>query len=353
MAVFVLGAGATRGSSFVKESKHCCLPPLDADFFTQLQLIQNDKHKVRVGKVIKSAVDLYGTNFQISLEQMYTTIEHAIQMIDVTQVEKKFTAERLKGMRRDLEQSIAAVLEDSLTESSDGGRSTHKSSSCDHHDRLVESVLRKNDAIISFNYDCVIDSSLKRKGGGKWSPRYGYGFKLGSHGKLLTGDDHWRPHELHEPQETVKLYKLHGSLHFQFTPKQGAKETIQVTLKQRPYNFQRDQMRFNIIPPAWNKVYGEQPFRTLWKGASDELAKTFDLVFIGYSMPPTDLHATSLFRTSVSKKLKSLVVVNPDKGARQRIRSTFEAQLTNTTKVLSFESWQSFLACNRAVWDNT
>jgi hypothetical protein len=44
VAVFVLGAGATRGASFVGLGQDPCLPPLDADFFVQLQRIESDKH---------------------------------------------------------------------------------------------------------------------------------------------------------------------------------------------------------------------------------------------------------------------------------------------------------------------
>ena len=41
MALFVLGAGATRGASFVDPVKNPCLPPLDLDFYAQLQRIAN------------------------------------------------------------------------------------------------------------------------------------------------------------------------------------------------------------------------------------------------------------------------------------------------------------------------
>lgn len=58
MAVFVLGAGATRGASFVNPAKNPRLPPLDTDFYSQLQRIGNHKHKELVDRVIRDTVDL-------------------------------------------------------------------------------------------------------------------------------------------------------------------------------------------------------------------------------------------------------------------------------------------------------
>ena len=52
MALFVLGAGATRGASFVDPVKNPCLPPLDLDFYAQLQRIANSKHQKTVREVI-------------------------------------------------------------------------------------------------------------------------------------------------------------------------------------------------------------------------------------------------------------------------------------------------------------
>ena len=68
MALFVLGAGATRGSSFVDPAKNPCLPPLDLDFYAQLQRIANPKHQKAVREVIQDTVDLFGVNFQVTME---------------------------------------------------------------------------------------------------------------------------------------------------------------------------------------------------------------------------------------------------------------------------------------------
>ena len=68
MALFLFGAGATRGASFVNPADNPCLPPLDFDFYAQLQRIANLKHKQTVRDVIKDTVDLFGINFQVTME---------------------------------------------------------------------------------------------------------------------------------------------------------------------------------------------------------------------------------------------------------------------------------------------
>ena len=67
MALFVLGAGCTRGSSFVVGRKSPCLPPLDTDFFTQLQRVRNGKHQMLINEVTRDVVELFGHNFNVTM----------------------------------------------------------------------------------------------------------------------------------------------------------------------------------------------------------------------------------------------------------------------------------------------
>jgi hypothetical protein len=76
MAVFVLGAGATRGASFVDPLENPCLPPLDADFYAQLQRIGHKKHLETVENVISDTIELFGPSFQVTMESVFTTLEH-------------------------------------------------------------------------------------------------------------------------------------------------------------------------------------------------------------------------------------------------------------------------------------
>jgi hypothetical protein len=181
-ALFVLGAGATRGASFVDPTQNPCLPPLDADFYAQLQRIGNSKHKSTVQKVVEDTVELFGVNFQVSMETVFTTLEHTARMTETTGENRDFKRSELDGKKETLKQAIAATLEESLCA---GGQ--REGSKCEHHSKLVKAMKAK-DEIISFNYDCLIDETLKKDGSGIWNPRYGYGLNLGKRGSNLTGD---------------------------------------------------------------------------------------------------------------------------------------------------------------------
>lgn len=348
MALFVFGAGATRGCSFVEPTKFPCLPPLDKDFFTQLQRVANPKHRDLVEEVMSDVVEIFGPNFDVTMETVFTTLEHSIRMLRTTGTHWAFSPENLKGKKDRLEQAIAAVLEESLTENSEGASSLIPRA-CTHHETFVRDILRPRDSIITFNYDCVLDFSLQSMGTRKWNARYGYGFNLGQRGRRLDGHAFWQPRTPASQDATVKFFKLHGSLHFDIT---GPEETSHVHLKQRPYTKQfGTRLHFSIIPPEWMKQFDRGAFGTLWAKAAKAIHGAKDIIFVGYSLPATDLHSTALFRTSVrSDYLRSLIVVNPDPETRKRTRNVMQRGLTVETRVLSFNSLPEFLAIDRDIW---
>ena len=349
MTLFVIGAGATRGCSFVDVTKNPCLPPTNDDYFSQLQKISNPKNKILIKDVMKHAVNVFGVNFSVSMETVFTTYEHMLKMVDATGAESNYTTRQLREMLEKLRQSIHAVLEESLVLHDTSAGSSRKMNICKNYDLLVSDIMRKNDAVISFNYDCVLDDSLRRKGNNKWSPRYGYAFHLGSQGALLTGDDYWKPSQAASKDDTIRYYKLHGSLNFHVEQESNPKSPVK--LKQRPYTRQNGNPRFTIIPPEWNKSFDQGFFGSLWQKAAQEIRKHKAIVVIGYSMPPTDLHSSSLFRTSMkAKSIKSLIVVNPDQAARRRIRDTFSTGLDNESKVISCDTFREFVNIDRKVW---
>jgi hypothetical protein len=343
MALFIFGAGATRGCSFVKPAVDPCLPPLDADFFTHLQRVQNRKHQPLIKEVMQDVVELFGQNFSVSMETVFSTLEHTIRMLHTTAEYGEFNEDDLTEKRERLKQAIAVVLEDSLMKRVKGGGSSRTPRTCEHHQKLVRDFLRRRDDLITFNYDCVLDYALKTEGSGKWNARYGYGLKSGTRGHAA-----WQPPVKASRKNTVHLYKLHGSLHFWVREQE---EIGPVQLKQRPYTRQAGPMRFTILPPESNKAYDGSIFSALWKAAARAINRAKRIVVVGYSLPPTDLHSTALLRTSVrTGALRSLVVVNPDRQARHRIRSVLQRGLSPQTRVMSFDKLEEFMAAERRIW---
>lgn len=334
VAVFVLGAGATRGASFCGHDGMVCLPPVDADFYTQLQRIVDPKHQDTVTHVVEDTVGLFGNNFDVTLETVFSTIETSIRMLR-TAGAGTYTLDQLQEMRTRLLQAVAAVLEESLTYPGE-----RRAKPCEHHDWLV-GQMRPGDAVLSYNYDCLLDDALRRGGNGKWNAYYGYGFAQPPDKHIL-----WSPDE---PcgRESVRVYKLHGSLHFQLDT--DSDDTV--SLKQRPYTKQRGDLKFEIIPPESHKNFDSGVFAPMWANASAAITQAEDLVLIGYSFPGTDLHSAALFRASLRPgSLGHLTIVNPDKDARWRTREICERALSPSTRVIEFNYFSEFAETNRHMW---
>ena len=156
--VVVLGAGATRGAEFVEGRSPICLPPLNADFFTQLQRIETKKHQRAVDLVLRDVRKVYGSNYRVTPEQYVTQLESLKEMAELFPVaNKSFTIEGLEEMSRRLLVGLSAVLEESADVTKQN--SIARMHPCSYHENVVGS-LEPRDSVISFNYDCVIDDAL-------------------------------------------------------------------------------------------------------------------------------------------------------------------------------------------------
>jgi hypothetical protein len=328
--VILLGAGATVGADFGKHFKTTVRPPLNRDFFTQLQRITG-KHETVVKSVIKDVVGLFGPNFDLTLEDYFSQLEFLLEATDLVPTKQAaITRSQLRRNRDRLMTALAAVLEASTD------AAIRKYSGCMRHRRIVE-VLRPRDTILSFNYDCVIDDALRRKGDAKWAARYGYAFAQPSR---IVGDAHWSPTDpAKSALETIYLLKLHGSLNWQLPPTpDGA-----IKIKQR-LHAQYGTPRFTIVPPAWNKSQKEEPiFQDLWKKAERAIRTARSLAVVGFSFTPTDLHVEALFRLALAGSgLQTLVIANPSGSDRARIREVFSQPLARNAVVRQYSSLDEF-----------
>ena len=204
---------------------------------------------------------------------------------------------------------------------------------CDWHDRIGR-ALRSGDAVISFNYDTVIDDSLRRNADGIWSARQGYGFEL------RDGADLWdakaRPGPF--PQEYLRLLKPHGSLHW--TRIDGERKTLAL----RSNAYAQAAASSNIIPPTWDKtILRTWPWKPIWEESSHYLQDVRCLIVIGYSVPQTDLMTQALIKSSLSRaSLRLLVVVDPDRGARGRVINLARRAIQSNTRVIEMEALEDF-----------
>lgn len=335
--VVVLGAGATRGAEFVEQRKPVCEPPLNMDFFTQLQRVATRKHQDSINAVLKDVRRVYGSNYRVSLEQYFTQIESLLAIAELVPVKTvTFTAEGLELMRSRLMNALSAVLEESADVSK--SQSVARLHRCSYHKAIVES-LRHRDTVVSFNYDCVIDDALRTYAKGRWSAKYGYCFPNPSR---VAGHDVWDADDAPgEVNKTINLLKLHGSLNWRPLPEN---DDAEIQLRARPYK-QRGDKEYELVPPENAKrLDGRLVLKRLWGSAERAIRSAKIVCLIGFSFTPTDLHVDSLFRMALGRnqRLTRLIIVNPDPDHRRSIRGVFRAQLDRDIRLVQFDRFSDF-----------
>ena len=330
-AVVVLGAGATRGASFVSKLRGT-LPPLDGDFFTQAQRLSQSKPEELVRALIQGTVELFGENFSLTMEGFLTQVEHLSHVFEDYKLPGKPAKNRYQELRSSFLQVLAAVLDEAI------GRDRQ----CIYHRRLVRCLTTK-DTVMSFNYDWLMDATLRIHGKDKWNPRVGYGVRAYKDANCK----YWAYQSKGEPEfpdMSISLLKMHGSMNWFPVPRD--KKNPKIRLRKRWWH-QNGKLNFEIIPPEWNKPIRSGIYQGIWRTARRALRDSSALVFIGYSMPEADLPTRALFMVDAGRQhaapdLKLLVVVNPDKEARRRIRRVLSARITPKTRIVTFDRFSEF-----------
>ena len=186
---------------------------------------------------------------------------------------------------------------------------------------------RENAAIISFNWDLIIDELLfSEQLDGK-----SYGFSR-------------------EVSNGPVLLKPHGSLNwFEEEPGRYLKDEKKIRIFNSSsdgdiYAFSEFRAPISkagriyypfIVPPVHLKRFKGDVFKTLWKNCTSVLSTAKRVVFLGYSMPSADLHAQFIIRCGFDNQSQGeliaggdraaatgpaeVEIVNPDRSAAQRI----------------------------------
>ncbi|MBU0609515.1 MAG: SIR2 family protein [Armatimonadetes bacterium] len=315
--VVILGAGATRGADFVERGTALdpC-PPLDNDFFTQLEKLRDTP---RVSRFLGLYRDEFGPDPGLGMEAFFTQIE----FLDLLHQHLRLSRGRAIVKYRRLQEAFQEAL-CSLFNLSVGKYG------CMYHQEIA-GALKPGDAVISFNYDTLIDSALRLCA--PWRPEEGYGVRV------VDSDKCWqsRTRRGRPAREGIKLLKMHGSLNW-YRPDPARPEIV---LAPPPY----DPQRITIIPPMWNKpIIDDDLFLRVWRQARAALGSANVVVVVGYSLPATDLMAQSLLRTKSTSpnvaRLNTLVVVNPDEHARNRAISIMAPAIHNGTAVVRLDGME-------------
>jgi hypothetical protein len=335
--VVLFGAGASRGGL----RNQPIPPPVDGEFFAVANRLTGHGTPKLAKRVLKSVWQLFGKVESIGLEEYYREIETraTIGFIAKSVGKPKDWTTRVE----DLEELIRRVYIHTTTREVKGTRVARVSSA---HRKIVE-ALPAGAAVLTFNYDLLIEESFKS--GSKWNPRDGFGAHLV--GSTFDWARRWlkRRNVLRGTKSEIVLLKLHGSSGW------GPYPNGVVKLKARPYYVRTGKTeRVSVLPPGYNKRIDRNPYRLFWREARLKLEHCKSLMIVGYSLPETDLLARALFaevvriRAGGANYLNELVLVDPNPSVRAKFVKLLTPALGPLAKIVQYEKVESLPAITSA-----
>jgi hypothetical protein len=273
------------------------------------------------------------------IEQLLTEVEVNDQLFDASRpAPGRFTRDQLKETRESLLFTIASWFHEIYEHAAET-------------DWLADCIVRfrsDDSAVISFNWDLVIDQALF----GRELNAGDYGFSetlhaapllLKPHGSLnwYQGDQLERVPDL-KRSEIFHHHKKAQCVHAFLRPR-GVKS--------------KSGHRYNplIIPPTYLKDFTPAIFQHLWKNCVDLLSTAKKLVFLGYSLPAADLQAQFIFRcgfyNQIHGRLKKdgtrypatgpskVIIVNPEQDAARRIEAVAGPEIPCTWFPKRIQEW--------------
>lgn len=319
--VLVLGAGFSAAAGH----------PLMADFArivtglaTDNQTALREEERARFRSVLNFRSDLRKLYAYLNLD--LDNLEHLFGLVDM---ESSLSGSSPTGLLRDdlifvlvktLELTLATVPEvESQVEPyrMAGDRPTFRRHRGRTHPFVAyvdfANSLRPHDVVLTFNYDTVLEDALLRAEVG---PHYGF------------EDPAW-------PQvtRTQTVLKLHGSVNF-VEQADGHVEVVDFELLKETTERYYERGNPLLIPPTWNKPSPSGVIQRIWTLAGEALSKASRLVFIGYSLPETDLSFRYLLASCLANNeiLESVSVLDPDPATRDRYRRFVSEALRNQQK---------------------
>ncbi len=262
--LFVLGAGCSVD----------CLGLLTKDLFSnihekQIAHFNGELHKF-LGYLYPRTLSGNTIWRKVDIEDLLSTIDMALATPSINKG-GLFKDGNLKSIKRKLIELVVRQL--------------WVSSSIKSKDyALFASRLKEDDAVITFNYDTLLDREIVRLFPVPLERLY---FK--------------------RSYKVPRFLKLHGSINWVFNGKDIA--PLSVAASPDPIH------DYAIVPPTLYK--NPAPFEKLWNEARDLVGQATDVWFIGYSMPQLDIPSRYTFRRGIRMNLikgkkVSIHVANPD-----------------------------------------
>lgn len=269
MEVYLFGAGASAAEG----------APATGELFPRAWALLGAEEDRRVAAVWEFLQAVFGVSIESAASFRYLpAVDDVISLVDWSLqthqgLGHRYDPPRLHQVRRDLEHLVQATLRASLR----GAVHRRGGPHARFVRRLAARGMTERCALISLNYDTLLDQALARAG---LMPDYGLpGRGAESAGPLLA--------------------KLHGSLNWSFCPAcgrvaapgelaavGGAEGAGALNRCQRCAN---PHLRGLIISPTLHKSYPAAGLQHVWDRALSAIQLADRLTFVGYSMPQADM----------------------------------------------------------------
>lgn len=314
--LYILGAGASYALTQGQAEKH--VSPLDNQFCQRIRDLQNTGRPNWVADAARRVEDEYLHHVEFQTTGLEELIRQQISDYEfIGSIHPRRT--RNKRTKEQYLNDIIHLVAHALSRAR-----------CKDHALLAKWLSKylrgtpdrpTKNRIITFNYDSLIDDVMLQ-----WhSPQHVYF-------DSLLNEPSANPVRLTERYPL--LLKLHGSINWRCTRTEYAKlfgkSALSEESRTNTYNTQGchyiDKIWLSdkachpdedetplIIPPLPQKpVTSIAIFRYLWTYAYEYLYEARNIVIVGYSLPPADTLAVSLFSKFKNKTLNNITVVDPN-----------------------------------------
>ena len=330
--VYVIGAGFSAGLGY----------PLTTNLLIDVWDRLPDEAQEQLAKII----EFHHPNFSRRRPTSYPEIEQLLTEMAVNH--QMFSSSR-RTVGRFTDAAIIAARDQLLSCISDWFHEIHgKAVQHDWLIKFVAEIKAENAAVISFNWDLVLDQLLFD--GHLSAEGYGLSPKLGKGTLLLKphGSLNWYQHPL--------LRAVDKARHIEIYRSKDRRESVRAFLLPRGIKSNTGK-RYNplIIPPTFIKDFRPRVFQRLWRRCTDVLSTARKIVFLGYSLPTADSQAHFIFRCGFHNQLEGriksahyrhtptgpskVVIVNPDQSAAKRIEAVAGPKVSCSWVPMRLQEW--------------
>lgn len=335
--VYVIGAGFSKGAGY----------PLTSDLLPEVWSHLSSSTQTLLEKVVR----FHHPYFEPRRKKSFPNIEEVLTQISVNLdmfsssriVEGNFRREDLERVRHELLYTIATWFHSLFSAALSKDWLLH----------FAEVLKRERATIISFNWDLLLDRLLF---GDPTAESYGLSDSLPTGPVLLKphGSLNWFAGDQVKSVPTAKLHLLLD----------GPRDTDRVYCFRHPRGIKstvgRQYMPL-LITPTFAKEFDSNPvYEKLWKRVTRALSTARKVVFVGYSLPPSDLQAQFILRCGFHYQADGLrtelgrrksrptgpadvLVINPDSAVSKRVRNVVGPKSSFSKRLLNVEAWAATL----------